>query len=154
MSLKSVKKIIEKKYNELQTYSKVYNTQSAEHRNQLMNKHKEDFLKDPNSVDLKTIAKDMFYINGFHQADIRKLQNDFIASVDMAKEIYPEITFDEDVNATIKILKTNLPRQIFVVEDNKLVEIEEGKVAKLKEDFDKKGYLEMFEKQIKQILNA
>lgn len=154
MSKDKIKAIIQKKFNEVQEYAKLYNSQATNHREKLMSEHKDAFLLDPSSVDLETIAKDMFYLNGFYQADIRKLQVQLLEQYTFAKEIYPEITFSEDLEATVGILKSNLPRQIFIVKDGAFHEIEKGKLEQLTSDFESKGYYKLFEEQIKKILNA
>lgn len=154
MSKEKTKGLVEKKFNELQEFAKLYNTQAQEQRSKLINEYKDAFKEDPNSIDMVSIAKEMFYLNGFYQADIRKMQVQLLEQYSMAKEIFPEITFNEDIETTIGILKTNLPKQIFVVKEGKFQEIEKGKVEELTADFENKGYYNLFEKQIRQVLDA
>ena len=154
MSKEKTKGLVEKKFNELQEFAKLYNTQAQEQRSKLVNEYKDAFKEDPNSIDMVSIAKEMFYLNGFYQADIRKMQVQLLEQYSMAKEIFPEITFNEDIETTIGILKTNLPKQIFVVKEGKFQEIEKGKVEELTADFENKGYYNLFEKQIRQVLDA
>lgn len=154
MSKEKTKGLVEKKFNELQEFAKLYNTQAQEQRSKLINEYKDAFKEDPNSIDMVSIAKEMFYLNGFYQADIRKMQVQLLEQYSMAKEIFPEITFNEDIETTIGILKTNLPKQIFVVKEGKFQEIEKGKVEELTADFENKGYYNLFEKQVRQVLDA
>ena len=145
---------VERKYKELQIYSKLYNSKASLQRESLMNEHKEAFKKNPDSVDISAIAKNMFYLNGFYQADIRKLQNQLLDIYTILKVVYPEITFSKDVEDVINILKTNLPKQLFVTEDGEFKEIEKGKKDELIKDFEQKQYFKMFDKQIRNILNG
>jgi hypothetical protein len=154
MSKEITKGLVEKKFNELQEFAKLYNTQAQEQRAKLLNEYRDAFKEDPKSIDMVSIAKEMFYLNGFYQADIRKMQVQLLEQYSMAKEIFPEMTFNEDINTTIGVLKTNLPKQIFVVEEGKFQEIEKGKVEELTADFETKGYYKIFEEQIKKVLNA
>lgn len=147
------KSIVESKYVELQKYSTKYNRKATKERETLMSKHKEAYQKNPESVDLHKIAKDMFYMNGFHQADIRKMQTSFIETYRAFKEVYPEEDLSEEVTNTAKILKENLPKQIFILKDGNFEEIEEGALEKIVNDFEEKGYYKIFEAQITNILN-
>lgn len=152
--LDKLKSGVEKKFNELQEYTSVYNKKSKEERTKLMTEYKEEFIKNPAKVDLKAIAKDMLYINGFYQTDIRKLQVQLLDLYNFSKDVNPEIEFSKEIVDTVTILKNSLPKQLFVVEDGELKEIEKGKTEQLKEDFEKRNYFNMFEKQITSILNA
>lgn len=149
-----IKSLVEKKFEELQEYSKLYNDKAKNHREKLMSEHKDAFLKDPGSLDLQTIAKEMFYLNGFYQADIRKMQVQFLEQYSIAKELNPEISFSDEIETTVGVLKANLPKQVFVVKEGKFEEIEKGKLEELTSEFESKGYYKLFEDQIKKILNA
>lgn len=153
-TIDKVKERIVKKYEELQTYSTTYNAKAKAQREQLMNDYKEAFQKDPSSVNLTDIAKDMFYLNGFHQADIRKLQIQLLDIYTFSKDIFPELELPKEIDTTITILKGNLPKQIFISEDGKLKEIEKGKVDELTKEYQEKNYFKFFETQLNTILNA
>lgn len=152
--VKTLKEQVLKKYEELQTYSTTYNIKAKAQRDKLMNEHKDAFKNDPNSVDVNAIAKDMFYLNGFYQADIRKLQVQLLDIYNFSKDIAPELEFPKELDNTITILKGNLPGQMFIVVDGNFEEIEKGKVDSLTADFEKKGYYKIFEEQVKKALNA
>ena len=149
-----LKEQVVKKYSELQNYSTVYNTRAKTQRDKLMNEHKEAFAIDPKSIDINAIAKDMFYLNGFYQADIRKLQVELLNLYTMVKDVAPKLEFPKEVETTVTILKGNLPGQIFIAVDGGFDEIESGKVDNLTKDFEEKGYYKLFEEQVKKILNA
>ena len=151
---KLLKSQVEKKFDELQEYSSVYSKLSTSNRKKIMEEHKVQFAKDPSKVDIKEIARDLFYINGFYQTDIRKLQNQLLDIYTFAKDVDPEIEFSKELTDVITVLKNSLPKQLFVVTDGELQEIEEGKMEELKESFDVRGYYSIFEKQVKTILNA
>ena len=155
--LKKLKEAVEKKYSELQTYSTNYNLRAKSQREQLMNEHKEAFKNNPESIDVKAIAKDMFYLNGFYQTDIRKLQVQLLEFYALVKDIAPELEFGTEIETTIIALKGSLPGQLFVVVDGEFQEIEKGQIEKLSKDYEDRGYYKMFESQIEQInqiLNA
>lgn len=151
---KQYKALVEVKYKELHDYSKLYNKISTEQRTKLLEEHKEAFEKDPNSVDLEAIAKNMFYMNGFYQTDIRKMQIQFVDIYNTVKYCHSDIEFSTDLEESVQALKSILQKQLFIVVDGDFKEIEEGQIDKLRSDFDKKNYYSLFEKQVKQILNG
>lgn len=147
------KSYIIKKYEELQSYSTAYNKKASTQKDKLMNTYKAEFKANPNSVDLTEVARDMFYINGFHQADIRKLQVQLLDSYILVKEIFPEVEFSKDIETTLVILKGNLQKQIFIEDEGEFEEIEKGKLDTLKKDFKDRNYFKMFEAQVKKLFN-
>jgi len=149
-----LKSVVERKFNELQEFAKEYNKKATNQREKLMKEHKVAFEKDPESVNIEEIAKDMFYLNGFYQADIRKLQTELLDYYTISKEIAPEVVFSEDIEATVGVLKANLPKQIFTLDNGEFKEIEKGKQEELIKDFEKKGYYKLFADQVKKVLNA
>lgn len=151
---KRIKDVLVKKYEELQGYSNAFNSRAKKQREDIMLKHKEAFQKDPTSVDVKDIARNMFYINGFMQLDVRKLQTQLLDLYNFSKEIYPELELPEALVDTVTVLKESLQKQTFVEDSGELVEIEKGKVEKLLKDFDNKNYFNLFEAQVKTLLDA
>ena len=151
---KKLKDLVEKKYLELQEYSSIYSKQSTAQREKLMTEHKEEFMKNPENVDIKVIARDMFYLNGFYQTDIRKMQVQLLDLYSTVKEIDPSIEFSKEILNTIGVLKGSLPNQLFIIKDGEFYEIEKGKVDTLKKDFEERNYHQFFEKQVTTILNA
>jgi hypothetical protein len=151
---KKLKDLVEKKYLELQEYSSIYSKKSTAQREKLMTEHKEAFMKNPDEIDIKAITRDMFYLNGFYQTDIRKMQAQLLELYTAVKDIDPTITFSKEVENTVVILKGSLPKQLFIVKDGEFHEIEKGKVESLKKDFEERNYHQFFEKQVMTILNA
>ena len=147
-----IKQEVELRYNELQEYAKLFNTKSEKDRTEIMERHAVKFKENPEEVDTVTIAKEMLYINGFHQADIRKMQQDFLSTFVVSKKIFPELEYSEDIEKTAKVLQQALPAQVFVVDNGVFKEVEKGRREKLMSDFDEKGYFKLFEAQISKLL--
>lgn len=151
---KKLKELVEKKYLELQEYSSLYSKKSTLQREKLMTEHKEAFIKNPGEVDVKAIGRDMFYLNGFYQTDIRRMQVQLLDLYILVKDVDPNIEFSKEIIDTVNILKNSLPNQLFVVKEGEFHEIEKGKIESLKKDFEEKNYHQFFEKQVMTILNA
>ena len=148
-----LKTIVEKKFSELQEYTSIYTKKAESQKKKLLSEIKEKFKENPEEVDVKSIAKNMFFINGFHQADIRKLQVQLLDFYNLVKEIEPKVEFNKEIVDTILVLKNSLPQQLFTVDKGELKEIEKCKVSKMKQDFEDKNYFALYEQQIKNILN-
>lgn len=150
----SIEKIINKKFKELQEYTSTFSKKAESNREELITKYKPEFMKDNSKVDIKDLARDMFYMNGFFQADIRLLQTELLNIYNFSKELFPELEFNSELEEVIKVLKVNLNKQLYVINEGTFEEIEEGTTEKLKKNFDKNNYFSMFENKIKTLLNA
>lgn len=153
-NLERIKTEVLKKYEEMQDYTIQYNKISQKQKVDIIDKNREIFMKNPEDVDITSIAKDVFFVNGIHQTDIRKMQVQFIDIYDFVKSVFPEMELPEEVTNNIKVLKNNLPKQVFTLENGEFKEIEEGHVKSLIDRYEASGFLKSYEAQIKNILNA
>jgi hypothetical protein len=152
-TLKKVHNLVIKKYNELENYTKVYNVKAKLQREKLLEESKLKFKEDPNSVDLDKIAKELFYMNGFHHADIRQLQTSLLESYGMYKDLDGEEEFPAELNTAISLLKTSFPKLIFTIDGENFVEIVEGRLEILLKEYEEKNYFKIFEKQLVNLFN-
>lgn len=144
---------VNQKFKELQDYTNVYNEKAKNDREVIIEQAKEQFKKDPNSVDIEEIGRDVLFVNGFHQTDIRRLQNSLLEVYKIYRELGGDKEFSKELEETVNYLKLNLPKQIFVTKAGVFEEIEEGKLEKLTTDYKEKNYYRLFEAQVKQLLN-
>ena len=145
--------ILNKSLAELQQYTDVYNTQVKQKREEHITKNIDNYKKDPNSVDLGVIAKEVFYMNGFHQLDIRRLQTTFLNNYNLFKALEPEIKVSDEVEAVASILKVNLGSQMFTVSDGTFKEIIADSVKEALEKYEANNYFKLFESQILKLFN-
>ena len=152
-TLDKLHKIVIQRYNELEAYASLFNKRASKLREELIEKNKDKFLSNPTSVDIKEIAKEMFYINGFHQADIRILQTSFLDSYIMYSQLEGEEKFEEDVTKTAEILKNSLPKQRYIATKDTFDEIVSGSTEKMLKDYEDKNYFKIFESQIDRLFD-
>lgn len=150
----NLKNLIDTKYLELSSFGKEFNKQAKVQRTKLMTEHKKAFDVDPESVDLEAIAKDMFYLNGFYQADIRRMQVQLVDIYNTGKFAFPDLEFSEELEATVSMLKTSLPKQLFILKDGEFIELEPGRKDELIKDYTEKKYFKLFEDKLKNLLNG
>jgi hypothetical protein len=152
-TLTKLHKLVIQKHSELEEYSTLYNKRAEVARTELIEKNKEIFKKNPEKVDLKEIAKEVFYINGFHQADIRNLQVSFLEAHTLYNQLDGVEEFPEGVSDVAGILKNNLPNQRYVVTKGSFVEVVEGSTKKMLDDYESKNYFKIFEAQISKLFD-
>lgn len=154
--MKELKKLVEQKYHELQEYTVAYNIKAAKQKTDILDKAKIKFKKDPKTVDLNELARDVFLLSGFHQADIRKLQESFLSAYQVYLHLGGEEAFSEEIANTALILKNSLPKQTFNYNESSKAfeEVEEGRLEIIKKDYKEKNYFKMFERQILSILGT
>lgn len=151
--LNKIHDLVVKKFSELETYTTTYNTVVSDKRSKLIKDNKEKFKKDASAVDLEGIAKNLFYLNGFHQVDIRHLQTSFLSAYNLYLELGGDVAFEETLKTSALFLKENLPKQMFITKDGGFTEIVDGAVEKAMSDFDKNKYFKLFESQIIKLFN-
>jgi len=151
---KQITLVIERKFQELQEYTEAYNKLSQKNKEEVMDKARLQFQKNPEKVDLESIGRDIFLTSGFHQADIRKMQEGLLSAYKIFEELGIEYTFSQDLLDAISFLKSSLPKQFFAYSTSKeeFEEIEKGKLEQAKEDYTKKNYFKLFEDQIKKAI--
>lgn len=152
-TLETFETIIESKYQELATYTKIFNKKAEEDKTRLA-ASKDLFQANPEDLDLEALGLDVFYLNGFHQLDLRQMQERLLTAYNFYRELGGDKVFEEELENTVGVLRNMLPKQMFVISEGKLQEIEAGSVEKLKNDYKEKGYYKLFEKQIKQVLGG
>ena len=152
-TLDKIHKLVTSKYTELEAYTKTYSREREVLMKDMETKYKGNFLKDPDSIDIKVIAKDYFYKIGFHQMDVRTLQMRFLAAYLLYKELDGDKEFTPDLEGTVGVLKKVLLNQMYVENSGKFNEIVEGEVDRISEDYEAKGYYKMFEGQLNKLFN-
>lgn len=151
-TLKTLEGIVRTMYNELQEYTKTYNKKAEEDRAKLL-KSRSILESEPDNFDVDSIARDIMFINGHHQVDIRKLQESTLTAYKLYRSLGGDSEFDKEMIDTMNILQASLPKQIFVVDKGEFVEIEEGRVETLKKEYRSKGYYKYFESQVKKLMD-
>lgn len=153
MELKALKKRVEISHQELSNYTKTYTQKFEAKKKEILEKNKENFAKDPSSVDLQKVAKDVFYVSAFHQSDIRLMQANLLSIYRLYKELGGNEEFSSDIVATIALLKQSLPKQMFIERNGEFQEIEEGALEKQLQIYEERNYFKHFESQLSQMLN-
>lgn len=153
-TLKRLQTIVERKYKELQEYTSAYNEMASGIKSNMIDSSKEKFKKHPESIDIDEIGKS-FLILGFHQADIKKLQEDLISVYKVYNELGDESVFDSELVTAVNILKNSISKQFFIFNPVKLTfeELEAGRVEQAKKDYRDKNYFRLFESQIQKLLS-
>lgn len=150
-TLETLKGIVISKFTELQDYTKAYNQKAGTDRTKIM-ESREILESDPDKFDVDTIGRDILFINGYHQVDIRRLQENALTAYKLYRELGGDAEFDKELMDTMGILQASLPKQLFVLENGKFVEIEEGRVDTLKQEYKSKGYFKFFEEQVRKLV--
>lgn len=151
--LVELKRVVNLRFTELKEYTETFNSEVSKKREEVINKAKEDMKKDPDSVNLEDLAYETMFLTGFHQTDIRKLQEQLLMAYDLYRELGGEDTFEKDLEEAVQFLKVNLPKRIFVPKNGKFEEIEDGYLDKMKTNYKAQNYYKMFEGPLKQILS-
>jgi hypothetical protein len=152
-TLERLEKLVVKKFEELQTYTKLFNSQALTHRLDTMTKAKAQYKKDPDSVEVNELAKNLFYVQGFNQTDIRQLQITLLEAYNLYRELDGASEFTPDIIATINLLKSSFPQPIFTVENGAFVELVSGRLEGLLKDYEEKNYFKIFEAQLIKLLD-
>ena len=149
-----LKTLIERRFKDLQEYTAAYNKLAQKNKDEVMEKAKEQFKINPEKVDLEAIGKEVFLTSGFHQADIRKMQEGLLAAYKVYEELDGEKEFSKELIESIEFLKASLPKQFFIysTSNDEFEEVEKGRLEKAKKDYTEKNYFKIFEQQIKRAL--
>lgn len=150
---KRLKEEVEKRFRELEEYTNAFNEKATSDRRKYIEDNKLKFKEESEEVDISTIAKEYFYLNGFHQMDVRILQTEFLSAYTIYKKVFSGEELSKDIESTAKILKGSIQRQFFTLEGGEFKELEEGRKDKALKDFEDRNYFKIFEKQIKQALD-
>lgn len=151
--LSDVKKYVERVYRDLQEYTQAYNTTTQEQRLKVFEEAKAAFKKDPESVDVETVARDTLFMGSFQQTDIRRLQQKLIIAYNIYRELGGDEKFEDDIEKAVQFLKASLPKAIFVAKNGKLEEVEKGTVERLQKDYEDRDLFRMFKPTLMQLLS-
>jgi len=139
---------------ELQKYTEVYNLQDKAKKNEYITKNLEIFKTNPESVDMKDIAKNLYYMNGFHQLDIRNLQIKFLNIYNLYKSLELKTPVSEEAEVVANILKGSLGTQMFTVDHDKFTEIIAGSVDAALKKYEDNNYFRLFETELLKLFNG
>jgi hypothetical protein len=151
--LEEIKRVVNSRFTELKDYTETFNKEVAKKREDVILQAKEKMKENPDSVNLEEIAYETMFLTGFHQTDIRKLQEQLLMAYDLYRELGGEEKFETDLEEAVQFLRVNLPKRIFVAKNGKFEEIEEGYLDKMKTNYKSQNYYKMFEGPLKQILS-
>ena len=146
--------ILNKSLAELQKYTEVYNLQDKVKKEEYITKNLAKFKDNPESVDLQDVAKNLYYMNGFHQLDIRRLQTHFLSSYIIYKELEISVPVGEDVEVVANLLKKGLGSQMFTVEHDKFREIIAGSTGAALQKYEDNNYYRLFESELSKLFNG